>query len=45
MLIALLFGAILSQLVESTIVYKDCEGKDFEPKACKVEEVLHDLGE
>ena len=45
MIIAILFGALLSQLVEATNVYKDCEGKNFEPKACKVEKVLHDLGE
>jgi len=45
MILAILFGAVLSQLVEATNVYSDCKGKDFEPKACKVEKVLHDLGE
>jgi hypothetical protein len=45
MIIAILFGVILSQMIEATNVYKDCEERNFEPKACKVEKVLHDLGE
>lgn len=45
MIIAILFGALLSQLVEATNVYKDCEGKNFEPKACTVEKVLNAVSE
>jgi hypothetical protein len=40
MIIAMLFGAIVSQLYTSTVAHPDCKARNFEPKACKVAEVL-----
>lgn len=45
MIIAILFGAILGQLIEATNSFEDCKSKNFEPKACKVEKVLNAAGE
>lgn len=45
MLVALLFGALVSGLTFSTVTFEDCKKLDFEPKACKPAKVMHDLGE
>jgi hypothetical protein len=40
MFIAILLGAIVSTLIHGTVNQPDCEKYNFEPKACKVSEVL-----
>ena len=40
MIFAIIWGAVVAMFVETTYSYKDCESKDFEPKACGVEKFL-----
>lgn len=44
MILAILWGALVSMFVETTYSFKDCEAKNFEPKACQVEKVLYEVG-
>ena len=44
-IIAIIFGAIVNTLTVSTVTMEDCKERNFEPKACKVQEKLNDLGE
>jgi hypothetical protein len=44
MIIAMLFGAIVSTLIHGTVNQPDCKKFNNEPKACKVSEVLETLG-
>ena len=43
MIIAVLFGALVSVLTHQTINQEDCKKFDFKPKACKISEELHKL--
>lgn len=40
MIIAILFGALVSNLIQGTVTQPDCEKFNFEPKACKVSELM-----
>jgi len=44
MIIAILFGALSSLLIQGTVSYEDCKAKNFEPKACAVSEKMDKLG-
>jgi hypothetical protein len=44
MLFAILFGAIVSTLTQGTINHPDCKARNFEPKACKVSELMEKAG-
>ena len=40
MLIAMVFGALVGAMINGTISHEDCKNRDFEPKACKVSELM-----
>ena len=44
MIIAILFGALTSTLIQGTLNQPDCKKLNHEPRACKVSEVLEKLG-
>lgn len=44
-MIAVILGALISALVQGTVVQPDCKARNFEPKACKVSKALHDAGQ
>lgn len=44
MIIAIIFGALTSLLVQGTVSYEDCKAKKFEPKACAVSKKMDKLG-
>jgi hypothetical protein len=44
MFIAILFGAIVSALVQGTADLKDCQAYKHEPKACRVSKILDEAG-
>lgn len=44
MIIAVLFGAIVSALLQGTVSHPDCKARNFEPKACEVSEVMEKAG-
>lgn len=39
-MLAILAGMLIGALVQGTVVHDDCKKLNFEPKACKVSEVL-----
>lgn len=43
-MILIIFGALVSTLIQGTVNQPDCEKYNFEPKACKVSEVLKKAG-
>jgi len=43
-MIAIIFGALLATLINGTVSYEDCKARNFEPKACKVPEVMDKAG-
>lgn len=45
MIIAIIFGAIVSFMSQQTLFYKDCSDRKFEPKACHVSGKLKDASE
>jgi hypothetical protein len=44
MIVAIIFGALTSLLVQGTVSYEDCKAKNFEPKACAVSKKMDKLG-
>ena len=40
MFIAILFGALVSTLIQGTVNQPDCKKFNYEPKACQVSKVL-----
>jgi hypothetical protein len=44
MIIAILFGALVSTLIQGTVNQADCKSYDHKPKACKVSEALEKAG-
>jgi hypothetical protein len=40
MLFALVFGALVATVFNGTVSYEDCKVRNFEPKACKVSEIM-----
>lgn len=45
LIIAILYGAIVATLTVSTISFEDCKDRNFEPKACQIQQKMNDLGE
>ena len=44
MFIAILFGAVVSSLIQGTVDQPDCKKFNHEPKACRVSELLEKAG-
>lgn len=44
MIIAIIFGALVSTLIQGTVNQEDCKKFNHEPKACKVSEILEVAG-
>lgn len=42
-LIAILWGALVGNLINANLSYEDCKSKNFEPKACAIQKELNDL--
>jgi hypothetical protein len=45
MLVAMLFGALVSQLIGGTVAHPDCKKSEFKAPRCESAKVLDDAGE